>query len=92
MSDTVTEELRRSAKCVFLAMSEPVATVLFKQLHEAADIIERAHIREQVLLTALNFYMLICGNTCASVTRETAMEMYALAEKAIQPTNLEGME
>jgi len=35
------------------------------------------------LLEALEFYTAICGNTCYSVTRETAKEMYDLARNAI---------
>lgn len=36
------------------------------------------------LLSALRFYVQTCGNTAASVTRETAGEMYAVGMKAIE--------
>lgn len=36
------------------------------------------------LLEALQFYMAICGNTAYSVTRESAMEAYAIGSAAIE--------
>ena len=35
------------------------------------------------LMEALRFYVLICGNTAYSTTRESAMEAYEMANKAI---------
>lgn len=35
------------------------------------------------LLAALQFYVAICGNTCAQVSRQSAAEAYELAQVAI---------
>lgn len=41
------------------------------------------------LLGALQFYVTICGNTCHSVTRETAAEMYDRAMAALKKAGVQ---
>jgi hypothetical protein len=44
------------------------------------------------LLEALQFYVSICGNTCHSVTRETALQMYEKAQSAITKATADAKE
>ena len=77
------KELRRSAKCIFLAISEPAATDLFKQIHEAADIISTFKAENEQLRNTLK-EIVKYGKGLGVLKTKCAEEIIILAIKAIQ--------